>query len=130
MHKHQRPKGTAALAISDEAVEAAAKAIDSSKAEGCGCCAFPEFTAEEDSRADMMGINVRALLIAREALEAAGPVIREEALEQAADTLAKLRPEMGPGININQYREGRDDAFATAARICRARAMTERASRG
>ena len=59
--------------IPDEAVEAAAKAVDASKAEGCGCCAYPEFTTEDDKLADAMDINVRALLIAREALEAAAP---------------------------------------------------------
>lgn len=74
--------------IPAEAVEAAARAIDASKAEGCGCCAYPEFTAEEDKRADELDINVRALLIAKEALEAAAPHMqagaKAEALEEAA----------------------------------------------
>ena len=59
--------------IPAEAVEAAARAIDASDAEGCGCCANPQFTPEDDNLADSLDINVRALLIAREALEVAAP---------------------------------------------------------
>jgi hypothetical protein len=72
--------------IPDEAVAAAARAIDASKAEGCGCCAYPEFTPEDDKLADAMDINVRALLIAREALEAAAPYLMAAILEDCADT--------------------------------------------
>ena len=51
---------------------------------------------------------------------------RAGALQEAANAIEALRPEMGPGINITQYREGRNDAFVRAADVCTARAVTER----
>jgi len=72
--------------IPEPAVEAAAKAIDVSEAEGCGCCADPKFTAEDDKLADKLEINVRSLLIAREVLEAAAPHMLAEAWEAGART--------------------------------------------
>lgn len=51
---------------------------------------------------------------------------RADALQEAANAIEALRPEMGPGINITQYREGRNDAFVRAADVCTARAVAER----
>lgn len=52
------------------------------------------------------------------------------ALREAAEAIEARRPEMGPGINITQYREGRNDAFALAADICNARAELIEAPNG
>ena len=60
------------------------------------------------------------------AIEAAAPYLRAQALVDAAAAIEALRPEMGPGINITQYREGRNDAFVRAVDVCTARAVTER----
>jgi hypothetical protein len=45
-----------------------------------------------------------------------------EALRDAGEAIEARRPEMGRDINITQYREGRNDAFALASDICNARA--------
>jgi hypothetical protein len=44
------------------------------------------------------------------------------ALRDAGEAIEARRPEMGHDINITQYREGRNDAFALASDICNARA--------
>jgi hypothetical protein len=44
------------------------------------------------------------------------------ALKDAGEAIEARRPEMGHDINITQYREGRNDAFALASDICNARA--------
>jgi hypothetical protein len=44
------------------------------------------------------------------------------ALRDAGEAIEARRPEMGRDINITQYREGRNDAFALASDICNARA--------
>lgn len=59
------------------------------------------------------------------AIAAAIPFIRAQAFAEAAADLEERRPEMGPAINITDYRRGRDAAFVLAAHICRARAAGE-----
>lgn len=56
------------------------------------------------------------------AVEAAAPHIRAQAFEDAATDIEDRRPEMGPQINITDYRRGRESALALAAHIMRARA--------
>jgi len=64
------------------------------------------------------------------AVEAAAPLIRAdakaEAWEETAEAIEALRPEMGQGINITQYREGLNDAFVRSADVCTARAAAVR----
>lgn len=51
-----------------------------------------------------------------------------KALEDAADAIRMERPEIGPHINVSEYRMGKHDAFTLAAVICsdRARAAAVR----
>lgn len=97
------------MTISNEAVEAAARVMLDKM--------YDDKTLKvDDEDRDIM----------RAALEAAAPFIRAEALLEAADAIRAERPEMGPGINITQYRDGRNDAFTTAAALCASRAAEMR----
>jgi len=83
------------MTISNEAVEAARLA----------------YLSHRDKRTSNVSDAMQA------ALEAAAPIIRAEVLREAAYAIEALRPETGPGINITQYREGRNDAFVRAADV-------------
>ena len=73
------------------------------------------------SKADWLARHGDFALIAG-AVAAAVPFIRAQAFSEVAAALQERRPEMGPGINITDYRRGRDSAFFLAVHICRARA--------
>ena len=76
------------------------------------------------SKADWLDEYGSVALIAG-AIAAAIPFIRAQALEDMAAEIDERRPEMGPGINITDYRRGRESALVLAAHICRARAAAE-----
>lgn len=73
------------------------------------------------SKADWLDEYGSVSLIAG-AIAAAAPFIRAQAFAEAAADIEERRPEMGPGINITDYRRGRESAFVLAAHIIRARA--------
>lgn len=54
------------------------------------------------------------------ALSTAAVRYRAEGINAAANVAENLRPEMGPHVNVNLYRQGRDDALGTAAHEIRA----------
>ena len=76
------------------------------------------------SKAEWLAEHGSFALIAG-AIAAAAPVIRAQAFAEAAADLQERRPEMGSGINITDYRRGREAAFVLAVHICRARAAAE-----
>lgn len=115
------------MTISDEALEAAAKAIwEARPMERVYEEGSPSYGAAKPWADIKQYQRDRCMTLARYALEAAAPFIRAEALEEAAADIQASRPEMGPGINITQYREGRYDSLAWAAHRLRARAAAER----
>lgn len=73
------------------------------------------------SKADWLA-EYRSVALIAGAIAAAAPFIRAHALEEMAADIQERRPEMGPGINITDYRRGREAAFVLAVHICRARA--------
>lgn len=76
------------------------------------------------SKADWLEEYGSVALIAG-AIAAATPSIRAQAFAEAAADIDERRPEMGPQINITDYRRGRESALVLAAHICRARAAGE-----
>lgn len=76
------------------------------------------------SKADWLAEYGSVALIAG-AIAAATPFIRAQAFAEAAADIQERRPEVGPGINITDYRRGREAAFVLAVHICRARAAGE-----
>lgn len=73
------------------------------------------------SKADWLAEYGSVALIAG-AIAAAAPYIRAQAFTEAATEIEERRPEMGPQINITDYRRGRESAFVLAAHVLRARA--------
>jgi len=92
------------MTINSEAVEAAGIAIHNEISDWYPLEGVPD-------------LDAHAKELARKALEAAAPIIRADALHEAAQAVEALRPDMGPGINITQYREGRNDALVRAADV-------------
>ena len=81
------------------------------------------------SKADWLAEHRDFALIAG-AIAAAAPFIRARAFTEAAAEIEERRPEMGPQINITDYRRGRESALVLAAHICRARAAEAREEDG
>ena len=69
-------------------IEAAAKAVYDSPAEGCSCCAYYDHDNDMDAAAEIIGADQRTMLVAQAALDAADAVMfSDEALERAARAL-------------------------------------------
>jgi len=71
-------------------IEAAAKAVYDSPAEGCSCCAYYDHDNDMDAAAEIIGADQRTMLVAQAALAAADAVMfSDEALERVERALTK-----------------------------------------